>query len=66
MDTLASAYAECGDFKKAVSIETEAYKLSVPPNENFSSELRFTKVVKHIQIGSKRKIEQPNLLDSQV
>lgn len=43
MDTLASAYAECGDFKKAVSIETEAYKLSVPPNENFFKRIEIYK-----------------------
>ena len=39
VDTLASAYAECGDFGKAVSIETAAYKLSVPPNENFQKRI---------------------------
>ncbi len=35
MDTLAAAYAECGEFDKAVSTEKEAYKLSHPPNDNF-------------------------------
>jgi len=35
MDTLAAAYAECGQLEKAVEIETEAYRLSNPPNENF-------------------------------
>jgi tetratricopeptide (TPR) repeat protein len=35
MDTLAAAYAECGEFEKAVAIEKVAYKLSRPPNKNF-------------------------------
>jgi tetratricopeptide (TPR) repeat protein len=35
MDTLAAAYAECGEFEKAVSTEKEAYRLSSPPNDNF-------------------------------
>jgi tetratricopeptide (TPR) repeat protein len=35
MDTLAAALAECGYFKKAMIIETEAYKLSAPKNKNF-------------------------------
>ncbi len=35
MDTLARAYAECGEFALASTIEWEAYKLSDPPNELF-------------------------------
>jgi len=35
MDTLAAAYAECGEFEKAVSTEKEAYRLSSPKNDNF-------------------------------
>jgi tetratricopeptide (TPR) repeat protein len=35
LDTLAAAYAECGDFEKAVEVETQAHKLSEPPNESF-------------------------------
>ena len=34
MDTLAAAYAECGDFEKAVAFEIEAYRLS-RSNDNF-------------------------------
>jgi len=44
MDTLAAAYAECGDFEKAVSAEKEAYSLSSPPNERF---LKRIEVYKH-------------------
>jgi Flp pilus assembly protein TadD len=43
MDTLATAYAECGEFEKAVSVETDAYKLSVPPNENFHKRIMIYK-----------------------
>jgi len=43
MDTLATAYAECGEFEKAVSVETDAYKLSVPPNENFHKRIKIYK-----------------------
>jgi len=43
MDTLATAHAECGEFEKAVSIETLAYKLSSPPNKNFSKRLEIYK-----------------------
>lgn len=39
MDTLAAAYAECGAFKEAVKIETQAYKKSKPPNRNFQKRL---------------------------
>ncbi|MFO7738876.1 MAG: tetratricopeptide repeat protein [Desulfatiglandaceae bacterium] len=35
LDTLAEAYAACGDFEKAVEAETQAYELSRPPNEKF-------------------------------
>jgi tetratricopeptide (TPR) repeat protein len=35
LDTLAAAYAECGGFEKAAEVETQAYNLSRPPNENF-------------------------------
>jgi len=35
LDTLAAAHAECGEFEKAVEIETRAYEFSQPPNENF-------------------------------
>ena len=46
MDTLAAAYAECGEFQKAVRIETEAYKLSRPPNENFNKRIEIYKTGK--------------------
>ena len=46
MDTLAAAYAECGEFEKAVSIETEAYTLSKPPNENFNKRIEIYKTGK--------------------
>lgn len=35
LDSLPAAYAECGDFEKAVEVDTQAYNLSEPPNENF-------------------------------
>ncbi|MBW1731639.1 MAG: tetratricopeptide repeat protein [Deltaproteobacteria bacterium] len=35
MDTLASAYAECGNFELAAQTEQEAYQLSSPPNPLF-------------------------------
>ncbi len=35
MDTLAKAYAECGEFALASAIEWDAYRLSDPPNELF-------------------------------
>jgi tetratricopeptide (TPR) repeat protein len=40
MDTLAAAYAECGAFKEAVRVETEAYRKSKPPNKNFRKRLQ--------------------------
>jgi tetratricopeptide (TPR) repeat protein len=46
MDTLATAYAECGNFEKAVEIETKAYKLSAPPNENFRRRIEIYKMGK--------------------
>jgi tetratricopeptide (TPR) repeat protein len=46
LDTLASAYAECGDFKKAINVESEAYKLSRPPNENFRKRIEIYKTGK--------------------
>lgn len=39
LDTLAAAHAECGDFDSAVKIETEALKLSKPPNPDFEKRL---------------------------
>ena len=39
LDTLAAAHAECGDFQKAIEIETEAYSLSRPPNPAFKRRL---------------------------
>ena len=45
-DTLAAAYAECGEFKKAVRLETEAYKLSKPRNENFRNRIEIYKLGK--------------------
>jgi tetratricopeptide (TPR) repeat protein len=39
LDTLATAYAECGDFESAVKIETEALNLSQPPNPAFKKRL---------------------------
>jgi tetratricopeptide (TPR) repeat protein len=39
LDTLATAHAECGDFKRAVEIETEACTLSEPPNPAFKKRL---------------------------
>jgi tetratricopeptide (TPR) repeat protein len=44
MDTLAAAYAECRDFEKAIGIETEAYKASKPPNENFHQRIEIYKM----------------------
>ncbi len=35
LDTLAAAYAECGDYPRAVATAEEAYRRSQPPNENF-------------------------------
>ena len=46
MDTLAAAYAECGHFEKAVKIETDAYHLSKPPNENFRKRIEIYKMCK--------------------
>jgi tetratricopeptide (TPR) repeat protein len=40
MDTLAAAYAECGSFREAIKVETEAYKKSNPPNQNFKKRLQ--------------------------
>ncbi|HDZ90497.1 MAG TPA: tetratricopeptide repeat protein [Deltaproteobacteria bacterium] len=40
MDTLAAAYAECGDFEKAVAAERSAYRLSRPPNRSFLDRIR--------------------------
>jgi tetratricopeptide (TPR) repeat protein len=42
MDTLAAAYAECGDFEKAVSAEIEAYRLS-RSNDNFRQRIEMYK-----------------------
>jgi hypothetical protein len=39
MDTLAAAYAECGAFKEAVKVETEAYRKSKPPNRYFKKRI---------------------------
>lgn len=39
LDTLAAAYAEYGDYEKAVEVEREAYALSAPPNESFSQRI---------------------------
>jgi hypothetical protein len=46
MDTLAAAYAECGNFEKAIEIETKAYKTSKPPNENFHQRIEIYKMRK--------------------
>jgi len=35
LDTLATAYAECGEFDRAIEIEMEAYAMSKPPNQAF-------------------------------
>ena len=43
MDTLAAAHAECGEFEKAVSLETLAYNLSSPSNENFNKRIEIYK-----------------------
>jgi tetratricopeptide (TPR) repeat protein len=43
LDTLAAAHAECGNFEQAVIVETEAYKLSVPPNKNFLKRMELYK-----------------------
>jgi tetratricopeptide (TPR) repeat protein len=42
MDTLAAAYAECGDFEKAVAFEIEAYRLS-RENDNFRQRIEIYK-----------------------
>jgi hypothetical protein len=39
LDTLATAYAECGEFDLAVEIESEACALSQPPNPAFEKRL---------------------------
>jgi len=39
LDTLAAAYAECGDFASAVATEEEAYRRSQPPIELFRRRL---------------------------
>jgi tetratricopeptide (TPR) repeat protein len=39
LDTLAAAHAECGDFERAVEMETEACTLSQPPNPAFRKRL---------------------------
>ncbi len=39
LDTLAAAYAECGEFEQAVEIEVGAYALSKPPNKAFAMRL---------------------------
>jgi len=39
LDTLAAAYAECGEFDLAVEIESEACALSEPPNPAFENRL---------------------------
>ncbi len=39
LDTLAAAFAECGDFANAVTTEEEAYRRSSPPNERFRRRL---------------------------
>jgi tetratricopeptide (TPR) repeat protein len=43
MDTLAAAYAECGEFEKAIHTEEKAYKLSVPHNKNFRKRIQIYK-----------------------
>jgi tetratricopeptide (TPR) repeat protein len=35
LGTLAAAFAECGDFPRAVAVAKEAYRQSNPPNERF-------------------------------
>ena len=35
LDTLAAAFAECGDFSRAVAVAEEAYRRSDPPVERF-------------------------------
>jgi Tfp pilus assembly protein PilF len=39
LDTLAAAHAECGDFARAVAVEEEAWRRSIPPNERFRMRL---------------------------
>ncbi|RLB55994.1 MAG: hypothetical protein DRI34_09800 [Deltaproteobacteria bacterium] len=39
LDTLAAAHAECGEFQRAVELESEAYALSQPPNQAFRKRL---------------------------
>jgi tetratricopeptide (TPR) repeat protein len=46
LDTLAAAYAECGDFEKALEIATQAYRLSRPPNENFRQRIEIYRLGK--------------------
>jgi hypothetical protein len=43
MDTLAAAYAECGEFEKAIHTEENAYKLSIPRNKNFRKRIQIYK-----------------------
>jgi len=40
LDTLAAAYAECGEFEMAMSSEIKAYKISNPPNEIFRKRIK--------------------------
>jgi serine/threonine-protein kinase len=46
LDTLAAAYAECGNFEIAVNIERKAFKLSQPPNDNFRKRIEIYKMGK--------------------
>jgi tetratricopeptide (TPR) repeat protein len=43
LDTLAAAHAECGDFERAIEIETEACALTQPLNPAFEKRLELYK-----------------------
>jgi tetratricopeptide (TPR) repeat protein len=66
MDTLAAAYAECGEFEKAVSVEEKAYKLSVPPNENFHKRIAMYVMGKTYADVMRKKDMTPRLLDGKM
>jgi len=62
LDTLAAAYAECGDFKQAVRTERLALKSSAPSNENFRKRIELYKMGKTYVAwkGNSKQLSQAN------